>query len=211
MKSGCLISETYSAPTRRPAQRLVLPNRVKRHFTAVATTLVLASNAFAVQEPLLARVTVYWARGGHGSDRYTRQHRCATGTRLRDGHFCAVDPRRIPYGSKVMFPDGVLTAVDTGSAVVNRKAARRAGRTVTERNALVVDRFFETKQQATAWANSHPSFMRLQVVPPNERISLEPPQSATIPASAPRLASNTTAASSDSQGLARNPLCRLGR
>jgi hypothetical protein len=129
---------------------------------------------------------------------------------LSDGH-CAVDPRRIPYGSKVMFPDGVLTAVDTGSAVVNRKAARRAGRTVTERNALVVDRFFETKQQATAWANSHPPFMSLQVVPPNERISLEPSQSATIPAGVPRLASNTTAVSSDSQGLIRNPLCRLGR
>ena len=210
MKSGCLICEIYSAPTRRPAQRLLLPNRVKRHFTVVATTLVLASNAFALQEPLLARVTGYWARGGNGSDRYTRQHRCATGMRLRDGH-CAVDPRRIPYGSKVMFPDGVLTAVDTGSAVVNRKAARRAGRTVTERNALVVDRFFETKQQATAWANSHPPFMRLQVVPPNERISLEPPQSATIPASAPHFVSNTMAVSSDSQGLARNPLCHLGR
>jgi hypothetical protein len=184
---------------------------VKRHFTAIATTLVLASNAFAVQEPLLARVTVYWARGGHGSDRYTRQHRCATGTRLRDGH-CAVDPRRIPYGSKVMFPDRVLTAVDTGTAVVNRKAARRAGRTVTERNALVVDRFFETKQQALSWANSHPPFMSLQIVPPNEPVNLQAPRNPIlVPATAPRIASNTTSVGSDSVGVVRNPLCHLGR
>ena len=86
--------------------------------------------------------------------------------RLRVGH-CAVDPRRIPYGSKVVFVDGVFTAVDTGGAVISRKAARRAGRTPAERNALVVDRFFETKRQALSWANAHPAFMTVQVIPPN--------------------------------------------
>jgi hypothetical protein len=86
--------------------------------------------------------------------------------RLRVGH-CAVDPRRIPYGSKVVFPDGVFTAVDTGGAVITRKAARRAGRTAIERNALVVDRFFETKRQALVWANAHPEFITVQVIPPN--------------------------------------------
>src|SRR5215469_8296134 len=97
---------------------------------------------------LLARVTVYWARGGRGSDRYTRQHKSATGQRLQQGH-CAVDPRRIPYGSKVVLPDGTaLSAVDTGSAVRNRKAARKSGHTINERNAIVIDKFFETKQQA---------------------------------------------------------------
>ena len=115
---------------------------------------------------MLARVTVYWASGGRGSDGYTRRHKCATGVRLRVGH-CAVDPRRIPYGSKVVFPDGVFTAVDTGGAVITRKAARRAGRTALERSALVIDRFFETKGQALAWANAHPEFITVQVIPPN--------------------------------------------
>jgi 3D (Asp-Asp-Asp) domain-containing protein len=86
--------------------------------------------------------------------------------RLRVGH-CAVDPRRIPYGSKVILLDGVYTAVDTGRAVINRKAARRAGRTASERNALVIDCFFETKRQALSWANAHPAFMTVQVVAPN--------------------------------------------
>jgi 3D (Asp-Asp-Asp) domain-containing protein len=117
-------------------------------------------------QSLLARVTVYWASGGRGSDSYTRRHQSSTGVRLRVGH-CAVDQRRIPYGSKVVLVDGVFTAVDTGGAVISRKAARRAGRTPSERNALVIDRFFETKRQALSWANAHPAFMTVQVIPPN--------------------------------------------
>ena len=78
------------------------------------------------EQSMLARVTVYWAKGGSGSDRFTRQHKTATGIRLKSGH-CAVDPRRIPYGSQVIFPDGRFLAVDTGTAVINRKAARLCG------------------------------------------------------------------------------------
>jgi len=120
-------------------------------------------------EQQLARVTVYWASGGKGSDRYTRRHKCATGLRLRSGH-CAVDPKRIPYGSSVILPDGTsLAAVDTGTAVRNRKAARVLGKTSTERNAIVIDRFFETKRQALAWANSHPHFIPIRVVTPAKK------------------------------------------
>ena len=54
-------------------------------------------------------------------------------------------------------------AVDTGPDVVKRKAARSLGRTPTERNAIVVDRFFDTKQRALAWASAHSHFMMVQV------------------------------------------------
>src|SRR5689334_17781549 len=129
--------------------------------------------AFAKEDALLARVTVYWASGGAGSDRNTRHHRCATGARLRNGH-CAVDPRRIPYGSRVVLPNGeTLAAVDTGSAVRSRRAARLAGRNKFEKNALVVDRFFETKRQALAWAATHPAFMPVKVVPPALRAPVQ--------------------------------------
>jgi hypothetical protein len=60
-------------------------------------------------------------------------------------------------------------AVDTGSAVVSRKAARRGGRTAYEKNAIVVDRFFETKRQALSWARQNPGFMTVRVVPPSYR------------------------------------------
>ena len=126
-------------------------------FYTVVFLLSLASVAFAREEAVLARVTSYSA--GEGS-KYA-----STGQRLHSGH-CAVDPKRIPYGSKVVFPDRACAAVDTGPAVVSRKAARAFGRTASQRNAIVVDRFFETKRDAMAWTNAHPHFMTLQVVRP---------------------------------------------
>jgi 3D (Asp-Asp-Asp) domain-containing protein len=129
---------------------------MKLFYTVIFFSLS-APAAFAREESVLARVTSYWA--GEGP-------KCAsTGRRLRAGH-CAVDPKRIPYGSKVVFPDRTCTAVDTGPAVVSRKAARLCGRTASQLKAIVVDRFFETKREAMAWTNAHPHFMTLQIVPP---------------------------------------------
>jgi hypothetical protein len=147
---------------------------MKQFVIAIGLVLLLGPTVLASEKSLLARVTVYWASGGGGSDRWSRQHICSTGARLRAGH-CAVDPRRIPYGSKVMLPDGPLLAVDTGSAVVSRKAARRSGRTALERSALVIDRFFETKQQALSWAYRNPYFMLVRVSPPDFRSPPIPP------------------------------------
>jgi 3D (Asp-Asp-Asp) domain-containing protein len=135
---------------------------------APASRAVQQSNLRAAEQSVLARVTVYWASGGKGSDQWTRRHICSTGARLRAGH-CAVDPRRIPYGSKVVFPDGTLIAVDTGGAVRSRRAARLSGRTASERNAIVIDRFFETKQQALNWASRNPHFLFVKVSPPDMR------------------------------------------
>jgi 3D (Asp-Asp-Asp) domain-containing protein len=88
----------------------------------------------------LARVTAYWAGEG---DYYTGRCMSATGVRLHDGH-CAVDPNIIPYGSVVEIAGvGKFLAVDTGSAVVSRTAAREGGHTYEERHAIVVDLFFE--------------------------------------------------------------------
>jgi 3D (Asp-Asp-Asp) domain-containing protein len=128
-------------------------------FYTLIFLLSLASAAFAREEPVLARVTSYWVGEGE-SGKYT-----STGGRLRVGH-CAVDPKRIPYGSKVVFPDGTFTAVDTGPAVISRKAARACGRTASQLKAIVVDRFFESKREAMAWTNANPEFMTLHVVSP---------------------------------------------
>ncbi len=147
-----------------------------RRFTiAIGLFLLLLSGAFAREQSLFARVTVYWANGDGGSDRWTREHKSATGTRLRAGH-CAVDPRRIPYGSKVVFPDGACVAVDTGPDVINRKAARKTGRTPLERSALVIDRFFETKPQALSWAKANPHFMTLRILEPESAATSSHPQ-----------------------------------
>ncbi len=128
---------------------------------------LLASETFGDEQSLLARVTGYWRAEGCG--------RIASwnGTRLRAGN-CAVDPKRIPFGSRVIFPDAECMAVDTGPAVVSRKSARFCGRTAAEKNAIVIDRFFETKQEAVSWSNAHPRFMMVRVVAPDHRPAQQP-------------------------------------
>jgi 3D (Asp-Asp-Asp) domain-containing protein len=130
--------------------------------TAVSLTLLFACQALAAEHSVLARVTVYWHGEGSGT------HASWNGARLRETH-CAVDPKKIPYGSKVVFPDATCVAVDSGPAVVNRKAARWSGRNAAERNAIVIDRFFNTKREALAWAKAHPHFMTVQIRAPDTK------------------------------------------
>jgi len=127
--------------------------------TAAAFALLFVCRAFADEHSALARVTVYWHGEGSG------EHASWNGAQLREKH-CAVDPKKIPYGSKVVFPDVTCVAVDSGPGVVNRKAARSCGRTAAERNAIVIDRFFDTKQKALAWAKGHPHFMTVRILTP---------------------------------------------
>jgi 3D (Asp-Asp-Asp) domain-containing protein len=132
--------------------------------TTVGFGLLFVSPMFAGEHSALARVTVYWHGQGSGA------HAAWNGAPLRDGH-CAVDPKKIPYGSHVVFHDAECVAVDSGPAVVNRKAARSCGRSAAERNAIVIDRFFDTKQKALAWAKANPHFMVVQVRTPDTETS----------------------------------------
>lgn len=196
---------------------------MKRLVVPLLLSTVCAAHGYYRDNSLLARVTVYWAGGGRGSDRYTRLHKSATGQRLQQGH-CAVDPRRIPFGSKVVLPDGTtLHAVDTGTAVRNRKAARKAGRTVNERNAIVIDKFFESKRQALIWANSNPPFVNVKVISPNVSPVAKPNitnaqpialSAASKPSAAlpnPPASQNLLASNTPSGTAIRNPLGHMGR
>jgi len=128
--------------------------------TAVGLISLFACQVFAGEHAGLARVTVYWPGEGSGKSA------AWNGAQLREDH-CAVDPKKIPYGSKVIFGDSECVAVDTGPDVVNRKAARVCGRTAPERDAIVIDRFFYTKQKALAWVKAHPHFMTVRVRTPD--------------------------------------------
>jgi 3D (Asp-Asp-Asp) domain-containing protein len=111
--------------------------------------LVPAQAPAVAKSGRLARVTAYWAAEG---DYYTERCISATGVRLHDGH-CAVDPNIIPYGSVVEIAGvGKFLAVDTGSAVISRTAAKEGGHTSAERNALVIDVFFENRKEGEKFA-----------------------------------------------------------
>ena len=155
-------------------------------FALLIGLFLTIQTAYAAEQPTLVRVTTYCREEG--------QLRAAwNGARLRNGH-CAVDPKKIPYGSRIQLEDEELIAVDTGPAVVSRKAARRSGRNAAERNAVVVDRYFETKSQAVAWEKSHPHFMKMRVLSPrsalviSERSSVKDRNPASQPmVAAPRI------------------------
>lgn len=139
-----------------------------KNLLLLGSLLILAApSGFAREQSMLVRVTGYWRSEGSG------ERAAWNGARLRTGH-CAVDPKKIPYGSKVVFPDLECVAVDTGPAVVSRKSARYCGRNAAQKSALVIDRFFETKREALAWSNSHPQFITVKVISPERHRSVPP-------------------------------------
>jgi 3D (Asp-Asp-Asp) domain-containing protein len=121
----------------------------------------------------LARITVYWAKG-RGTDKWSAQNISSTGTKLKCGVHAAVDPKVIPYGSKVKLTKGtkevLVKAVDTGSHVKKRKAAIAMGKTPLEKNAPVVDLFFQTRSDAMAYAKNNPHFQWVKVYPPESTL-----------------------------------------
>jgi 3D (Asp-Asp-Asp) domain-containing protein len=67
------------------------------------------------------RITGYWP----GEDEWSSRFQSSTGTRLRAGRHCAVDPDIIPLWSKIRILNGKRewVAVDTGTAVKSKKAS----------------------------------------------------------------------------------------
>jgi hypothetical protein len=130
---------------------------MKRLITTIGFVLGFTCQLLSTERTAFARVTVYWPTEGSGKSA------AWNGAQLREDH-CAVDPKKIPYGSKVTFADGECVAMDTGPDVVRRKAARACARTTAERNAIVIDRFFHTKERALAWERAHPHFMTVRVL-----------------------------------------------
>jgi len=105
---------------------------------------------------ITARLTVYWAKGG-STDYYSSKKKSSTGYTLKQGESIAVDPRIIPYRREVIIPNvGLVKAVDTGSAVVAKKASNG--------KMPVIDVFFEHKKDAILFANRYPKVVKVAVI-----------------------------------------------
>jgi 3D (Asp-Asp-Asp) domain-containing protein len=183
---------------------------MKLLLTTIGFAFLIATPIFAAEDSLLARITVYWP--GEGQLRAS-----SNGVRLRAGH-CAVDPKRIPFGSHVLFPDANCLALDSGPAIVSRKAARVTGRTASQRNAVVIDRFFESREAALAWERSHSHFMTVRIVPPGSRVEskamvAEVPRNETRTFDAPKTKRLEARVNADGTELAgpTDPLMRSAR
>ena len=105
---------------------------------------------------LTVRLTVYWAKGG-GTDSYSAKKKSSTGYTLKQGESIAVDPKIIPYRKEVIIPNiGLVKAVDTGTAVKQKKASNG--------KLPVIDVFFEHKKDAMMFANRYPKVVKVAVL-----------------------------------------------
>lgn len=160
LSTACPAKANTSQATASIAPQVKAKPPVKPPQTALARKWAFVKDSATIQAKRalaarLARVTAYWSGEG---DYYTGRGISSTGIRLHGGH-CAVDPRIIPYGSVVEIPGiGKYVAVDTGSAVISRTAARMTGKTKEERNALVVDLYFESEREGERFAARGPKY-----------------------------------------------------
>lgn len=105
---------------------------------------------------MTVRLTVYWAKGGD-TDSDSAKMKSSTGYTLKQGESIAVDPRIIPYTKEVLIPNvGLVKAVDTGTAVKQKKASNG--------KLPVIDVFFVHKKDAIRFANNNPKIVKVAVI-----------------------------------------------
>ena len=107
------------------------------------------------KKEIKVRITTYWAKGGD-TDSWSAKRQSSTGVRLRPNVSVAVDPRIIPYFSRLYIPNlGFRYAHDTGTDVIKKKAS--GGKYP------IIDVFFLHKKDAIRFANNNPKIVKVKV------------------------------------------------
>jgi len=107
------------------------------------------------KKEIKVRLTAYWARGSD-TDSWSAKRQSSTGATLKPNRSVAVDPRIIPYFSKLYIPNlGFRFAHDTGTDVIRKKASHG--------QYPVVDIFFMTEKEAMRFVNNNPKVVKVAV------------------------------------------------
>ena len=107
------------------------------------------------KKEIKVRLTAYWAKGSD-TDSWSAKRQSSTGATLKPNRSVAVDPRIIPYFSKLYIPNlGFRFAHDTGTDVIRKKASHG--------KYPVVDIFFMTEKEAMRFVNSNPKIVKVAV------------------------------------------------
>jgi 3D (Asp-Asp-Asp) domain-containing protein len=157
----CLLTATVFTTPVSNQDAQAYPANTKRVEPIVITTKDLADAHMSIKQPtpapknrVLARITYYTK----DEDYYSSRGQTSTGEPLRSG-VCAVNPDKIPFYKHVHVEGiGTFRALDSGSAVVSRKAAREAARTKAEHNALVVDIYCRSQREAARMEANNPLY-----------------------------------------------------
>jgi len=111
--------------------------------------------ANTAKKEIKVRLTAYWAKGS-GTDSWSAKRQSSTGATLKPNRSVAVDPRIIPYFSKLYIPNlGFRFAHDTGTDVIRKKASHG--------KYPVVDIFFMTEKEAMRFVNNNPKVVKVAV------------------------------------------------
>ena len=107
------------------------------------------------KKEIKVRLTAYWAKGSD-TDSWSAKRQSSTGATLKPNKSVAVDPRIIPYFSKLYIPNlGFRFAHDTGTDVITKKASHG--------KYPVVDIFFMTEKEAMRFVNNNPKVVKVAV------------------------------------------------
>ena len=107
------------------------------------------------KKEIKVRLTAYWAKGS-GTDSWSEKRQSSTGATLKPNKSVAVDPRIIPYFSKLYIPNlGFRFAHDTGTDVIRKKASHG--------KYPIVDIFFMTEKEAMRFVNNNPKIVKIAV------------------------------------------------
>jgi len=107
------------------------------------------------KKEIKVRLTAYWAKGSD-TDSWSAKRQSSTGATLKPNRSVAVDPRIIPYFSKLYIPNlGFRFAHDTGTDVIRKKASHG--------QYPVVDIFFMTEKEAMRFVNNNPKVVKVAV------------------------------------------------
>ena len=117
-------------------------------------------DAYPKAKKVMARLTTY-SKNEKGGDRDTRRGISSTGKPLLNEYSAAIDPKLIPYNSKIIIPslNMKLIAQDTGKDVRSRKASKKTGR-----NEPIVDIFFDREKDARIFANNNPKVVEIFII-----------------------------------------------
>jgi len=107
------------------------------------------------KKEIKVRLTAYWAKGSD-TDSDTARRKSSTGATLKPNKSVAVDPRIIPFFSRIYIPNlGMRIAHDTGTDVKNKKAS--GGKYP------IIDIFFMTEREAMHFVNNNPKIVKVAV------------------------------------------------
>lgn len=97
----------------------------------------------------------------HHPDKWSKKGISSTGIPLQNMQSVAVDPKIIPYFSKIKLSclNFIVSAIDTGSWVKSKRAAIKMGR-----NCPVIDLFFNKERDAADFRRRTPLFVEALIL-----------------------------------------------